>query len=63
MSTWKPLTQQIKAPPNPNEAVVIYRAQSLLTGSSMDLKGETIGPILPYDQALDVLAWAGERVQ
>jgi hypothetical protein len=42
----------ITANPDPMEAVVIARAQSLLTAN-----GE-VGPVLPYQQALDIVRWA-----
>lgn len=37
---------------NPMETVTVSRAQSILT-----MNGE-VGPVLSYEQALDVVAWA-----
>ena len=45
---WTP----VQATPNPGHTAIIYRAQSILT-----MNGK-LGPILPYEQALDVVKWA-----
>ena len=47
--------QSVKSTPNPMHNVIIYRAQSLLS------KNGRAGPILPYDEALEVVRKAEQE--
>jgi hypothetical protein len=49
---WKPLQAAVSSSPDPYEAHIIARAQSILT-----MNGK-VGPVLSYPQALDVVRWA-----
>jgi hypothetical protein len=49
------IPEVITANANPMDSVIISRAQSILTGSWM---GHGIGPVLPVEQAQDVIEWA-----
>lgn len=46
---WKAPTKAIVSSPDPYEAHIISRAQSILT------KGGVVGPVLPYEEALEVV--------
>lgn len=50
---------RLSAPVHPLETMARIRAQSILSGS---LIGGGACPPLTYDQALDVLTWANERI-
>lgn len=49
------LRSPVKSTPNPGHNVIIYKAQSILT-----MNGE-VGPVLEYEQALDVVRWAEQQ--
>ncbi len=53
------LPEPIKAYPNAMDNTIIYKAQSLLT------KNGVLGPILPYEEALEVVRKfeEGENIQ
>lgn len=50
-----PCSNAVTAMPNPADTVVIYKAQSILT------MGGQIGPVLDYNEALDVIRWAEQN--
>lgn len=48
---WPKITEKVVLP---QDNVMIYRAQSILT------EGGEVGPLLPPEQAVDVVSWYGK---